>query len=61
MAAPCQDSAVRLLAHTGQAKALVPKVGRSDASSSACGTSSQSSLEKVTGKESGAADEMFAR
>lgn len=42
-------------------KQLVSKVGRGDTCSSARGTSSQSSLEKVTGKEREAADEMFAR
>ena len=42
-------------------KGLVSKVGRGDASSSAHGASSQSSLENVSGKERGAADEMFAR
>lgn len=57
MAAPCQDGAVRLQAGKG----LVSKVGQGDATSSAHGALSQSSLEKVTGKERGAADEMFAR
>lgn len=37
------------------------EVGEGDASSSARGASSQSSLEKVTERERGAADEMFAR
>lgn len=37
------------------------EVGKGEASSNACGASSQSSLGKVTEGERGAADEMFAR
>lgn len=61
MAAPCQESAVRLLVHTGQARGLCPGLTGVMLLPSACSAPSLSSLEEVTGKERGAANETFAR
>lgn len=61
MAAPCQESAARFLAHTEQAKGWCLRLARVRLLQVQRSTSSQSWLEKATEGERGAAAEMFAR